>query len=328
MSEYTDSASRPGRKGAAGTDTRELMLTEFGQYVIVAYDEAIADYDNLRYIRNITQGKSDTFPIIGRKRDASEHEAGEIVLGGTIEHNEVEITVDKILVDSVFIPDVDQLLLHYNLSEPYANQIGQSIGSTNAKRIAIMHILASRTTGVAQGQPTPAYYYHADLKTNAGKMEEAAFLSAEYLKVNDISGDKPRIMLPWREILLLSRYSGIEGGPVTTGSGNRSQGTIGPMAGLQPSGTNLIPKTNITTGNTKYRGDFSTTVGHCSSRMAVGTLERSAMKLVMKEQEDRLGTLILGSMLNGHGVLRPECSIEWRTDAISGRDDLATISAA
>lgn len=326
MSDYTDSASRPGRKGAAGTDNRELFLENFAGMVIVSRDEAM-DYGDLTWMKMITSGKSDTFPIIGRKRDATEHVVGERVLGGTVEHNEREISVDDILFDSVFIPDIDKLMNHYELSEPYAKQIGQSLGVTNDKRIAIMHILSSRDTTAIQGQAAPAYYFHANLKTDVAKMEEAAFLSAQYMKENDISGDAPRIMLPWMQYFLAARFSGIEGGPVTTGSGNRATGTVGQMAGLTPYGSNHIPNSNITTGNTKYRGNFSTTVGHVSSRMAVGTLKYFDMKMVMKAQEDRFGTLIIGSQLNGHGILRPECSIEWRTDAIVGRDDLVTLNA-
>ena len=322
MSVYTDARSIPGKKGAAGVDERQLFLVEFGGMVIQAYDEAL-DYDGMSYVKNITQGKSDTFPVIGRKRDAAEHQPGEIILGGGIVHDEVQIDVDNILVDSAFIAEIDELLIHYNLSEPYAKQIGQSLGTTNTKRIAIMHILASRAAAASgPGQPVPAYYFHADLKTDASKLEDAAFKSAAYLLTNDISGEKPKIMLPHQQMLLLARYAGIEGGPVTTGSANRASGTVGMIAGLATQGTNNIPNTNITTGLAKYRGDFSTTVGHCSSKMAVGTLERRAMKVVMKQQDDRLGTLLIGSMLNGHGKLRNECAIEWRTNAISGRTAL------
>jgi hypothetical protein len=296
--------------------------------VIQAYDE-VMDYRDLRFVKNITQGKADSFPIIGRKRDATEHTPGEQILGGTIVHDEVVITLDNMLVDSVFIAEIDELISHYELSAPYAKQLGQSLGSTTSKRIAIMHILASReTAGFHEDQPAPAYYFHADLRTSGAKLEEAAQVSQEYLRTNDISGSLPRVMLPHAQHLLLSRYSGIEGGPVTTGSGNRAQGTVGPIMGLNIQGTNHSPRTNITTGLAKYQGNFSTTVGHASSGMAVGTLERRAMKVVMKEQEDRLGTLLIASQFNGHGKLRPECAIEWRTDAIGGRSDLATISDA
>lgn len=322
MSIYTDARSVPGKKGAAGVDERELFLREFGGMVIQSYDEVL-DYGELRWVKNITQGKSDTFPIIGRKRDAVEHTPGEVILGGAIEHNEVEISLDKMLVDSAFIAEIDELIAHYELSAPYANQLGQSLGSTTSKRIAIMHILASRqASNVPQGQPAPAYVFHANMKTDAAQIETAAFKAQQYLLENDISGEKPKIMLPHAQILLAARYTGIEGGPVTTGSGNRSSGTIGPIAGLSLKGTNHIPKTAITTGLAKYQGNFTTTAGHVSSRMAVGSLERRAMKVVLKEQEDRLGTLLIASQFNGHGKLRKECAIELRSDAISGRNAL------
>lgn len=322
MSVYTDARSIPGQKGAGGADERQLFLIEFGGMVIQSRDE-VFDYNDLRYVKNITQGKADTFPIIGRKRDAAEHEPGELILGGKIIHDEVEISLDKMLVDSAFIAEIDELMAHYDLAAPYANQLGQSLGSTQAKRIAIMHILASRdVTDVPQGQPTPAYIYHANMRTDAAQLETAAFKAQQYHLENDMSGEKPVIKLPHAQHLLLARYAGIEGGPVSTGSGNRAQGTVGLVAGLAVRGTNHVPKTEITTGPTKYRGDFRTTVGHVSSKMAVGSLERRALKIVMKEQEDRLGTLLIASEFSGHGKLRNECSIELRTDAIAGRDAL------
>lgn len=322
MSQYTDSRSQPGKKGAAGTSDRELFLTEFGELVIQSQEETM-NYDAMRYIRRITQGKADDFPIIGRKRDASEHEPGEVILGGTVEHNARTITVDKVIYDAVFVAEIDELLNHFDLMAPYAKQVGQSLGSIQDRRIAIMHILSSRETTLApQGHALPAYYYASDLKTNGAKLEEWASLSRQYHLENDISGEKPKMMLPHAQHLLLARFSGIEGGPVTTGSGNRASGTVGQVMGLSIEGTNHIPNTNITTGNSKYQGDFSTTVGHVGTKMAVGSLELRAMKMVMKDVPERLGTLIIGSQVNGHGILRPECSIEGRTDAIGGRTAL------
>lgn len=317
MSQYTDAASRPGKQGAAGTDDRKLFLTEFGGYIINSYDEAIKDYNALRWIKNITQGKSDTFPIIGRKRDAADHTPGELILGGQIEHNEVEITLDQMVYDSAFIAEIDELMVHYELSQPYAHQIGMSLGSLQCRRIAIMHILASRkyfvgaaATGVPQGQPAPTYYSDAALRTNASKIEDWAFFSKQYLLENDISGEKPAMRIPWAQYLLAARNFGMATLRPESGSGNIVSGTVGASAGLDIVGTNFIPKTNITTGPTKYQGNFTNTVGHVSSKMAVGTLERRGLRVVQKDQEDRLGTLLIGSQFNGHGVLRPECSIE------------------
>lgn len=329
MNQYTDSRSRPGAKEATGTDDRQLFLIEFGGMVIQAYDE-VMDYQDLRFVKYITQGKADSFPIIGRKRDATEHVPGDLILGGGISHDEIQIFLDNMLVDSAFIAEVDELMIHYDIAGPYAHQLGQSLGSVTAKRIAIMHIQASRggqTEGAganpskdaaADGQPIPSYYWDANLKTDPSKLENAAFLAAQYIRENDMSGAEQFYMLPHQQILQLARYTGVEGGPVGTGSGDRSRGTIGPLAGLTPKGTNHIPQSTITTGLAKYMGNFSTTVGHISTKMAVGSLERRGLKVVMKQQDERLGTLLIASMFNGHGTLRNECSIELCTDVDAG----------
>ncbi len=316
MSVYTDARSRPGQKGAAGTDDRELFLRVFGDYIIDAYNTKIDDYNSLRWEKSVGAGRSDLFPVIGRTYNAVEHEPGERILGGTVEHNEVEVTLDKMMIDSKFIAEIDELMIHYELSQPYAHMIGQSLGNLEARRIAIMHILASRqTTNVPQGQPTPTYFFDANMKTDATVIENACFGAKQYLMENDISGEDPQVRLPWAQYLLCARTLGMVGSNSRpeVGSGNRVDASLGNVAGLSTKATNFIPSTNITTGNTKYQGNFTTTVGHISSKMAVATLNRRGLVVKMVKQDDRLGTLLIGSMFKGHGVLRPECSIELAT---------------
>lgn len=323
MSQYTDAASRLGQREGAGDD-RALFLTEFGGMVITAYLRLIEQYQNLRWIKQITQGKSDTFPIIGRKDDAAEHEAGELILGGKIMHDDIEITLDKMVFDSVFVPEIDELMAHFEVRGPYATQLGQSLGSLQAKRIATMHILASRKywvagvpTGVPDGQPTPQYAFDSNMKTSATALETAYFAAVQYLQENDISGAVNEARLPWQQVLLMARNLGLNptdsNSRPEAGSGNRVTAKLGLVAGIATEGTNFIPKTNVTIGNTKYQGNFSTTVGHIGNRMAVGSLERKAMQITVKDQPERLGTIMIASQFNGHGTLRPECSFELAT---------------
>jgi hypothetical protein len=226
--------------------------------------------------------------------------------------------------DSVFIPEIDELLTHYEVRGPYATQLGQSLGSLQAKRIATMHILASRkywtggvAVGVPDGQPAPSYAFDANMKTSATALETAYFTAVQYLRDNDISGAENEARLPWQQVLLMARNLGMTPDVSTsrpeTGSGNRVNGTLGLVAGISTTGTNFIPKTNVTTGNSKYQGNFSTTVGHIGNRMAVGSLERKAMQITIKDQPERIGTILIASQLNGHGILRPECSFELAT---------------
>ncbi len=315
MSEYTAAASRPGQKAGAGDD-RALFLREFGGLVLTAYLEIVKQYDSLRWVKHITQGKSDTFPVIGKKRDASEHEPGEEIKGGKILHDEIEVTLDKMVYDSVFIPEIDELMLHYELRGPYATQLGQSLGSLQAKRIAIMHILASRSTAVLD-MPTPSYAFAANMRTSATAIETAYFAAEEFLRTNDISGAAVEGRLPWQQYLLCARNLGLD--PTRdvaregAGSGNRVTATLGKIANIDTMGTNYIPKGVVASGPTKYQGDFTNVVGHIGNRMAVASLERKAMQITTKDQAERLGTIMIASQLNGHGILRGECSFELAT---------------
>lgn len=318
MSEFTDAVSRFGAINNTGDD-RAQFLTEFGGLVLNSYDEAM-DYMDLRWVKQITQGKSDTFPIIGRKRDAAEHSPGERILGGVIPGNEIEVTLDNMVYDSVFVAEIDELIAHFSVRAPYARQLGQSLGSLQARRVAIMHILASRKyyvggvpTDVPQGQPAPSYQWNASMGTSASVLETAILAARQYLLEEEISGADPVAMLPWAQYLLLAANFGVEDFKEAAGSGSRVTGKVGQIYGFSVKGTNHIPNTNITTGLTKYRGDFSTTIGHISTKMAVASLERKAMKLIVKDQEDRLGTIMIASQFNGHGILRPEASIELAT---------------
>jgi len=322
--EFTDARSRPGARLNTGTDDRELFLVEFGDLVLQAWEE-VNNYESLTWSKSITQGKADSFPIIGRKRDAQEHEPGERILGGRIEHNDVEITLDKMLVDSAFVAEIDQLMLHYDVMGPYARQLGESLSTSYDRRVAIMHILASRQTvrpyGVgklfsAGGGPLPNGYFDSGVATDPAKLEAAAFVAAEWIKLFDIGGGPLSYRMGWGQYLALSKYSSLDK-VQWSGSANRSTATVGLIAGIQPMATNHIPKTNITTGLAKYQGDFSAVVAHISNQMAVGTLNRRGLKVVMLDQPDRLGTEIIASKFNGHGTLRCECAFEVATSDVT-----------
>jgi hypothetical protein len=318
MSQYTDAASQPGKK-PGGSDERELFLTNFGEMVLEAWEE-VNDYDDLTFHRFISKGKADTFPVIGRKRDATEHTPGELIVGGSIEHNEVEISLDKMLVDSAFIAEIDELMAHYNLARPYARQLAESLNTTYDRRLATLHIKASRVTEEPYtGGPVPSFYGDADVDTDPSKLEDAAFAAVAYIKERDIGGGPLQFRLPWQQYLLLARYSGVQGGAPAAGTAlfhmsGRETGKTSPLAGLMVKGTNHIPHTNITGAagvpSTKYQGDFTDTIGHISNMMAVGTLNRRGLKVVMVDQKDRLGTLLIASKFCGSGILRPETSFE------------------
>jgi hypothetical protein len=313
MSEYTDSLSpRPGYPGGAGSDDRAMFLKEFAQMVLEAWQE-VNTFGSFFHSQNVSTGKSWQFPIIGRKRDAFDHDPGEIVLGGGIENNEIEITLDKMLVDAVFLAEIDELMASYSLRAPYARQLGESLSTTSDRRAAIMAVLASRVvTAPYTGGPVPSYYYDAAIKTDPSKLEEAHFAAVQFINEIDEGGGQQRSFLPWQQLLLLSKYSDLDK-VATSGSASRANATVGPVAGINITGSNHLPKTNITGGLTKYTGDFTTSVGFIANPQGVGLLRRRGMRVTVTDKEDRLGTLIIASKLEGWGKLRPECVFELAT---------------
>lgn len=307
---FTASRSTPGKK-PGGSDDRELFMRNFTDYVLEAWEQTF-DFENHTFVRPISAGKSEVFPIIGRTYNAQEHVPGELIVGGTEEHNEREISLDAVLFDSKFIAEIDELISHYPLARPYAQILGASLANESNSRIGRSMINASRqqaALGGLSGHSAPGYYFDAAVRADPAKLEEAAFKGVEYIRTHDVGGGQMIYWLPWQQQLLLARYTGIDTVD-SSGSGNRAAGTVGQIAGLGVKGTNSLPKTNVTTGRAKYQGDFTKTVGCISNPMAVGTLRRRGIKTTMSEKDDRLGTLLIASKFEGHDWLRPECSFE------------------
>jgi hypothetical protein len=79
--------------------------------------------------------------------------------------------------------------------------------------------------------------------------------------------------------------------------------------------TNFLPTTNVTTGESKYQGDFTDTRAIMIQKQAVAHL---TLMDVMTETA-RLTTFgtdfFVTKMLTGGGTLRPECAIEFQYDA-------------
>lgn len=312
---YTgDAVSRAGQQNLAG-DELALFLTEFGELVLEAWDE-VNKFEKHTYQRNTTQGKADTFPIIGRKRDAFEHVPGSLITGGSIEHNEVEITLDPILVDTAFVAEIDELMNHYELRAPYARQLAESLSTTYDRRIAILTVLgARRQVAPYEDGPVGLELEEADMDTDVDLMVAAMFDAAVHIKENDIGGGKMRAFWRPKQYYLITQNQNLDARQ-WTGSADITEGSVKAIAGIDMDWSNHIPSTEITTGNTKYRGDFTNTVAVVSNPMAVGTLNRRGMRVTHLPQPDRLGHLLIASRACGHGNLRDECAVEIRKPSV------------
>lgn len=81
--------------------------------------------------------------------------------------------------------------------------------------------------------------------------------------------------------------------------------------GVQIVRSNFLPNgSNITTGETKYQGDFTNTRAICIQKQAVGLLTLMGVQTETDRDVRRQTDFFVTKMLYGGGTLRPECAVE------------------
>ena len=94
-----------GKANNSGDDNA-LFLKVFGGEVMAAFAQE-NQMLGMSMVRSINQGKSATFPAIG-KTSAAYHTAGAEIVGQVIKHNERVITIDDLLISHSFISELDE----------------------------------------------------------------------------------------------------------------------------------------------------------------------------------------------------------------------------
>lgn len=272
--------------------------------------------------RSISQGKSASFPVMGRA-SAYYHTPGNEILGGTIKHNEKLITIDDLLISPVFIAEIDEAKNHYEVRGHYSTEVGRVLAQTWDKHALQVGVLAARTAVSNIPGESPAGTVLTEALAgdydDVVKFHAALRLAAETLDTKNIpEQDRVVYVRPnayWRLInddKLVSRE-------FVEGNGDISKGVIYRVAGMELVKTNNLPSTNVTastvaagTGD-KYVGDFSKTEALVMHKSAIGTVQLMDLSTRLDYDPRRLGTQIVSKYAVGHGVLRPEAAIELAT---------------
>jgi hypothetical protein len=342
----------PSRVGLieGGSDNNELFLKKFSGEILQTFEESNV-FKALHTIRTIESGKSAQFPVTGIA-SASYHTPGENIADGgnsylsDIKKTEKIINIDKMLVASTFLANIDDVKNHYDIRSVYANELGKALAVRFDTALAKVFIAAARESanlsqvGKAGGQldvpnndfsapgvvGTPASFTGADLVA-------AFFTAAQKLDENDVPSDGRFCVLRPQEYYklvtgadasnsfnLLSAVNSDIGG-----QGSIAQGTVPQIAGISIYKSNHIPSTDLSSTSTGdgdssndvflgngvgYNGDFRNSFGVISHSAAVGTVKLLDLATESEYQIERQGTLFVAKYAMGHGVLRPECAIE------------------
>ena len=312
----------PGLKQGEN-DRLGIYLRTFGGEVLTAYTRASVTLG--RHIeRNITEGKSATFPVFGRAV-AAYLKAGANLddLRTNIPHGEREILIDGLLTADQLIFDLDDAMAHFDISSEYSKQIGEALAFARdggviaeiAKMVAEDKelltglgkgaILTSQVTAVGENAETGVAIYEMLLKM-------ATAMDNNYVPAGDrVVYMKPvgvQALVAAKDILNRD-YGGavsiVEGAGVT----------------LRVLGFDIVKCPHLTVGGATVTNGVVQGTGHvfpaaykdsamfvAAHRTTVGTLTLRGLAIEHARRPNFQADQIIGKYAMGHGGLRPEAA--------------------
>ena len=310
MAPPSTSLSRLGQINKAG-NVDALFLKQFGGEILVEFNKNNV-FKERHFVRQISNGKSAQFPLIGTVASAM-HTPGDWIDGASVGHAEMVISVDGLLIAPVFVAQLDELMNHYDVRGPYAEEIGRELAYRYDLNVARMGVLAARTTvNALTGRPGGETIATAAMDTSSTVIAAALFSAAQKFDEKDVpSADRNCFIEPAQFYLCAQNTSLIN--KDWGGAGSLSQGSFETLAGINIVKTNNLPQTNQAADAAvlaKYRGDYSNTMGLVMNRMAVGTVQLMDISLETDREIRTQGTFMVGKMAVGTDKLRVECAIE------------------
>mgnify|MGYP003631438242 CR=1 FL=1 len=315
------SATTPSRLGLVnntGTDYTALFLKQFAGEVLTTFETSNV-FKALHTVRTISQGKSAQFPVTGIA-SASYHVAGENILDSgnsylsQIKHAEKVINIDSMLTANTMIYELDEAMNHYDVRSIYTTELGRALALKFDKTIAQVLALSARGSSLIGGNGGTVLAKGASGLDTGTEIADAIYDAAQALDEKDVPAEDRFCAMKPAEYYLLVQHLAAVGNANAVGS--YVEGDVVKVAGMRVVPSNNVPSTDIgsaetgvSSGNT-YHGDFSNTKILCWQKSAIGTVKLLDLKLESERKIEFQGSLFVARYAMGHGVLRPEASVE------------------
>ena len=311
-----------GRANAGGSEDA-LFLKVFAGEVLTSFERASktagADME-----RSISSGKSATFPVMGRVA-AAYHTAGAEINGSDVNHNEKVITINDLLISSVFLSNIEEAKNHWDVRSAYSQEIGRALAFTKDKHIlqtigqASLASANVSDSGYGAGATiTNTGIASATDATAANAMIDALFAAAKQLDANYVPSEGRKCFMRLEEYYKLANATNAVNVDFS-GRGSIAEGKVVKIAGIE-----LVPVAHFVSSNVNSGVDqgsataggsnpqavnLTNYVALVSHPSAVGTVK--LMDLGVEKEYDirRQGTLMVAKYAMGHGVLRPEAAV-------------------
>jgi len=312
-----------GNANSGSTRDDALFLKVFAGEVITSFDRA-SKTQGADMVRSISNGKSASFPVMGRI-GAEYHAVGAEILGSAVNSAEKVITINDLLISSVFISNIEEAKNHWDVRSAYSTEMGRALSFQKDKHILQtigQATLASAnvTGGDATTNITNTGIASSTDATAANAMIDAIFAAAKELDANYVPSEGRKCFMRLEEYYKLANATNAVNVDFSGGAnGGVASGKVTKIAGIE-----LVPVPHFVSGNVTATADagsatnggstpqavnltnFVALVSHPS---AVGTVK--LMDLAVEKEYDirRQGTLMVAKYSMGHGVLRPEAAV-------------------
>ena len=324
--------STPSRPGAnqLGADPRELMLDLFGGEVIAAFETATIMRDK-HQTKSLSKGKSFKFPAIWRA-GGGYHTPGTEITGRQIKHTEITVDPDDKLVSDVFVADIDELLNHFDVRQPYTKELGEFLARHFDANVLRTILLASRGPALFAGDQGGSAVTDANFATDGQKLLDGISAAKQVMDEKDVPVNSMPVHALFKpaQWYLMARTDrnlnrDYNGGGATLASQRLT--TVDEIAvhksniAAEVFGVDNRAAPYSTDGDDKfipavYRGSFGTTVGAIWTPMAACSAIVQDVGFQIVDQPEKQGTLLLARMMVGSRQLRTKCAVELRTGAI------------
>jgi len=310
-----------GLVNQAGTEDA-LFLKVFAGEVITSFERASVT-QGAEMVRSISSGKSATFPVMGRV-DASYHTAGSEITGSDVNHNEKVITINDLLLSSVFLSNIEEAKNHWDVRSAYSSEIGRALAFQKDKHVLQTIGQAAQAsanvadTGYGAGTVlTNASIASATASTAADAMIEELFNAAKALDANYVPKEGRKCFIRLEEYYKLANATNAVNVDFS-GQGSIAEGKVMKIAGIELIPTAHFVSSNVTTGvdagqtatgGTPQAVNLANYVALISHPSAVGTVKLMDLGVESEYDIRRQGTLMVAKYAMGHGVLRPEAAV-------------------
>lgn len=220
------------------------------------------------------------------------------------------------LVNSVFLADIDEAMSHFDVRSIYSNRMGAKLAQTFDNHVMREIAKAAASPATITGEDGGLVVTDADLvsatpATKFAAWENLLFNAAINFDNKFVDGQRWAILKP-ADYYFLVKYVSSNGFSAIhadyKGAGSYADGSIIAIAGIPLVKSPMLPTADYSAEDF-HAVDMTATKALIFTADAVGTVKLLDLSIRADYDPRRLGTLLVARYAMGHGVLQPECAV-------------------